>query len=123
MEEGAEGKLLERRNQCSLVLFRTADRGGGEVSALLVETRGATATKNTDLRVCVPGTIDSWRKFKGTRVRKPSARSAYHHHGTLSDWPRASFGACQWPVLCGEGNLQDNARQAEVRMSELRIKR
>lgn len=75
MEVCAEGRLLERRGQCSLVLFRAADHGGGGASDL-VETGGATATKNSDLRVCVPGMIDSWRKFKGKRARKPSSRSA-----------------------------------------------
>lgn len=75
MKAGAEeGRLLERRSQCSLVLFRAADYGGRGVSDL-VDTGGVTVTKNSDLRVCVSGLIDSWRKFKGKRVRKPSVRS------------------------------------------------
>lgn len=55
MEAGAEeGRLLERRNQCSLVLFRAAEYGGRGVSDL-VDTGGVTVTKNSDLRVCVSG--------------------------------------------------------------------
>lgn len=71
MEAGAEeGRLLERRSQCSLVLFRAADHSGRGVSDL-VETGGVTVTKNSDLRVCVSGLIDSWRKFKGKRLEHP----------------------------------------------------
>lgn len=102
MVRGAGWKPVQRRggcwrgrsSQCSLVLLRGVSD--------LVETGGVRLTKNSDFRVCVSGLIDSWRKFKGKRVRKPSVRSVQHCHGPLSVWLRARCGVCRWPVQHNE---------------------